>query len=154
MALATIIAVSIAITVVVVRNNEGNDDQTDWETNNMQLHNALPTTTIEPDVISTTRDVCYSPDCVQAASSLLDSIDTKADPCNNFFQFACGRWRKKQVIPEEMSITSVFYHVEDSVNIILKYILEKDIEDGDIVAVKKAKKTIQVVFKLRCHRKR
>lgn len=55
-----------------------------------------------------------------SASSLLDSIDTKADPCNNFFQFACGRWRKKQVIPEEMSITSVFYHVEDSVNIILK----------------------------------
>lgn len=55
LALATIIAVSIAITVVVVRDNEGNDDKTDWETNNMQLHNALPTTTIEPDVISTTR---------------------------------------------------------------------------------------------------
>nr|XP_034338189.1 neprilysin-1-like isoform X1 [Crassostrea gigas] len=131
LALASIIAVSIAITVVVVRNNEGNDDKTDWETNNVQLHNALP---------ATTRDVCNSPDCVEAASGLLDSIDPKADPCNNFFQFACGMWRKKQVIPEEMSITSVFYHVEDSVNVILKYILEKEIEDGDIEAVKKAKK--------------
>lgn len=55
LALATIIAVSIAITVVVVRDNEGNDDKTDWETNNMQLHNALPATTTDPDVISTTR---------------------------------------------------------------------------------------------------
>lgn len=55
LALATIIAVSIALTIVVVRNNEDNDDKTDLETKNMQLHNALPATTTEPDVISTTR---------------------------------------------------------------------------------------------------
>lgn len=54
------------------------------------------------------------------ASSLLNAIDPKADPCDNFFQFACGMWRKKQVIPEDKSITGVFYQVDDSVDIILK----------------------------------
>lgn len=54
------------------------------------------------------------------ASSLLNSIDPTADPCNNFFQFACGMWRKRQVIPEDKSITGVFYQVDDSVDIILK----------------------------------
>jgi hypothetical protein len=33
------------------------------------------------------------------AASLLAAMDHTADPCQDFFQFACGTWNKKHVIP-------------------------------------------------------
>lgn len=142
LALAAIIAVSVALAVVVIRNEENDNDSSQKAEAgaNMQTPHALPSTTTDPNIITSTREVCNSPECVRAASSLLNSIDPKADPCNNFFQFACGMWRKRQVIPEDKSITGVFYQVDDSVDIILKYLLEKEIEDADIEAVRKAKR--------------
>ncbi|XP_022344014.2 neprilysin-1-like [Crassostrea virginica] len=157
LALAAIIAVSVALAVVVIRMNDDDDDasakssgseanvQTTTSKATVQTTTrALPSTsTSDPSIITKTREVCNSPECVRAASSLLNSIDPTADPCNNFFQFACGMWRKRQVIPEDKSITGVFYQVDDSVDIILKYLLEKEIVDSDIEAVRKAKRLYQ-----------
>lgn len=35
-------------------------------------------------------------------------MDRTADPCTNFFQYACGTWNKKHVIPEDRSSISTF----------------------------------------------
>jgi membrane metallo-endopeptidase-like protein 1 len=35
-------------------------------------------------------------------------MDSSADPCHDFFQFACGTWNKKHVIPEDRSSISTF----------------------------------------------
>lgn len=143
LALAAIIAVSVALAVVVIRNEENDDESSKNPEAGANMRTPMPSTTTDSNIITTTREVCNSPECVRAASSLLNSIDPKADPCNDFFQFACGMWRKKQVIPEDKSITGVFYQVDDSVDIILKYLLEKEIEDTDIEAVRKAKRLYQ-----------
>ncbi len=34
------------------------------------------------------------------ANSLLESIDETVDPCENFFEFACGKWIKNTRIPD------------------------------------------------------
>ncbi|CAF4931275.1 unnamed protein product [Rotaria sp. Silwood1] len=44
---------------------------------------------------------CDTPYCIKAANYLLESIDKSADPCDNFFQFACGTWLKKNRIPDD-----------------------------------------------------
>ena len=59
-------------------------------------------------------------DCIQAASELLDRMDTRADPCNDFYQFACGGYLEKTVIPEDRSRTSMFSEVGDKLNQQLK----------------------------------
>lgn len=55
-----------------------------------------------------------------SASNLINSIDPKADPCKVIFQFACGKWREKQVIPEYASITGVTHKLNDEFDIIVK----------------------------------
>nr|XP_034338182.1 neprilysin-1-like [Crassostrea gigas] len=132
LALVAIIAVSVALAVVVIRNKENDDDSV-----------ILPSTTADPNLISSKREVCISQECILAASNLINSIDPKADPCNDFYQFACGKWRKKQVIPEYDSITGVTHKLNDELDIILKHLLERNIEDSDIEAVRNAKRYYQ-----------
>lgn len=43
-----------------------------------------------------------------SASSLLSGMDATKDPCEDFFQYACGTWNKKHVIPEDRSSISTF----------------------------------------------
>ncbi|OXA38981.1 endothelin-converting enzyme homolog [Folsomia candida] len=35
---------------------------------------------------------CYSPNCLHTGISLLESMNFKIDPCQNFYDFACGSW--------------------------------------------------------------
>ncbi|CAF1446150.1 unnamed protein product, partial [Adineta steineri] len=53
-----------------------------------------------------TNDVCLSPYCIKAANYLLESIDETIDPCEDFYQFACGTWLKNTRIPPEIKDTN------------------------------------------------
>lgn len=51
-----------------------------------------------PQIVPVTK-YCKSSSCVQAAGSLVSSIDRSVDPCENFYQFACGNWLRTHPIP-------------------------------------------------------
>lgn len=84
-------------------------------------------------------NVCLTEECVRTASSLLAAMDTSADPCINFFQYACGTWNKKHVIPEDRSSISTFEVLADQLQLILKSLLEEPIHATDNQATIKAK---------------
>ncbi|XP_025093742.1 endothelin-converting enzyme 1-like isoform X3 [Pomacea canaliculata] len=45
-------------------------------------------------------DYCRSPQCVQAASSIMEAMNPSMDPCEDFFEYACGGWVRNNPIPK------------------------------------------------------
>ncbi|TWW61956.1 Membrane metallo-endopeptidase-like 1 [Takifugu flavidus] len=87
---------------------------------------------------SSLNPVCTTADCVTAAARLLQNMDTSVKPCDNFYQYACGGWLERHVIPETSSRHSVFDILRDKLEIVLKGVLETESEQ-DRDAIRKAK---------------
>uniref|UniRef100_A0A663DNE4 Neprilysin n=1 Tax=Aquila chrysaetos chrysaetos TaxID=223781 RepID=A0A663DNE4_AQUCH len=73
-----------------------------------------------------------------AAARILENMDTTAEPCNDFYQYACGGWLKRNVIPETSSRYSNFDILRDELEVVLKDVLDTP-SSNDITAVQKAK---------------
>lgn len=54
------------------------------------------------------------------ASRLIENMDINVDPCENFYQYACGGWLKKNIIPETSSRYSTFDILRDELEVVLK----------------------------------
>ena len=59
------------------------------------------------------------------AARVQSRIDLSVNPCDDFFNFACGSWIQENVIPEDKSLLNTMDEVSDSVSVKLKgeYIL-------------------------------
>ena len=44
--------------------------------------------------------VCNSMPCLKAVSAITSAMDPSGDPCDDFYQFACGRWSQTNPIPD------------------------------------------------------
>ncbi|XP_026143562.1 neprilysin isoform X1 [Carassius auratus] len=82
--------------------------------------------------------VCITADCTQSASRLIENMDPTVDPCDNFYQYACGGWLKKNIIPETSSRYSTFDILRDELEVVLKGVLERE-ESGSSSSLTKAK---------------
>ncbi|XP_030879641.1 neprilysin [Leptonychotes weddellii] len=82
--------------------------------------------------------ICKSSDCIKSAARLIQNMDATAEPCTDFFKYACGGWLKRNVIPETSSRYSNFDILRDELEVILKDVLQEP-KTEDIVAVQKAK---------------
>ncbi|KAM9378482.1 neprilysin isoform 1-T1 [Phaethornis superciliosus] len=82
--------------------------------------------------------VCKTSDCIKSAARILENMDRSAEPCSDFYQYACGGWLKKNVIPETSSRYSNFDILRDELEVVLKDVLDTP-SNNDIAAVQKAK---------------
>ncbi|NXI62819.1 NEP protein, partial [Anseranas semipalmata] len=82
--------------------------------------------------------VCKTSDCIKSAARIIENMDTTAEPCNDFYQYACGGWLKRNVIPETSSRYSNFDILRDELEVVLKDVLDTP-SSNDITAVQKAK---------------
>ncbi|XP_012943220.1 neprilysin [Aplysia californica] len=84
-------------------------------------------------------EVCLTTECVSAAARIHSYIDWTVQPCDDLYQFACGRWMREKVIPEDKSSLSTFGILRDEVEIVLKNLLEEEHKPTDLECTKKAK---------------
>ncbi|GFZ45763.1 hypothetical protein JCM24511_03493 [Saitozyma sp. JCM 24511] len=67
--------------------------------------------------------ICLSANCIRVAADILDSLNTTADPCHDFYEFAVGGWVDSNEIPADRGIYSSFNVVADrNKKILLKVI--------------------------------
>lgn len=69
--------------------------------------------------------VCVTPACVTVAASIYNAMDVTADPCEDFYQYACGGWVDKHPLPSGHSRWGTFNVLWQENQIILKKVIGK-----------------------------
>nr|CAD7408507.1 unnamed protein product [Timema poppensis] len=82
---------------------------------------------------------CISKDCVQSASRIFESVNKEVNPCEDFYEFACGGWIKSHPVPETQSSWDQFWSLREALLLDLRELLEEPGSEDEINPVKQAR---------------
>lgn len=85
-------------------------------------------------------EVCLTPGCVHAASKMLEQIDDSVEPCDDFYNFACGNFVENTIIPDDKVSVNTFSVISDKLQEQLRTIVTAPIEENEIEPFKNVKK--------------
>ncbi|KAF2903630.1 hypothetical protein ILUMI_02562 [Ignelater luminosus] len=71
------------------------------------------------------QEICTTPGCIYAASTVLKYMDESVDPCDNFYRFACGKYIKNTNIPEDETSIAPTISIDNTIEKQLKMIIEE-----------------------------
>lgn len=82
-------------------------------------------TTEKPEIVGKPLTKCVSRGCVAAASKIIEYIDERIDPCDDFYGFACGNFLKNTKIAEDKVSVDLSSMVDDLVREQLRTIINE-----------------------------
>jgi membrane metallo-endopeptidase-like protein 1 len=92
------------------------------------------------DKVLMTKDICLTRQCIEASNRLFQNMREDADPCEDFNEFACGRFETETIIPDDAGKYTSLSLIQDIVLERLRQLLEAEIDEKtDFEGHKKAK---------------
>lgn len=73
------------------------------------------------------------------ASKALDQMDSSVEPCDDFYNYACGRFLKETNIPDEKVSVNTFSVIGDRLQEQLRSLVSEDIHEDEATPFKLAK---------------
>ncbi|XP_043685950.1 endothelin-converting enzyme 1-like isoform X2 [Vespula pensylvanica] len=86
------------------------------------------------------KTVCQSEECKLIARIIKDNINKSVDPCEDFYQYACGKFGENNPIPPGENSWSFIQVVTNNLKRQVEEILESDSTTEDLLTVKLGKK--------------
>ncbi|XP_018365608.1 PREDICTED: neprilysin-1-like [Trachymyrmex cornetzi] len=84
--------------------------------------------------------VCESEECKKMADFILGGMNRSVNPCDDFYEYACGKWSEKNAIPEGLRQWDTWTKLQFKTNQQVQEIVQSKITENDLPAVKLAKK--------------
>ena len=76
-------------------------------------------------------DYCFTPGCIKAAATYLEMMNQNEDPCEDFYEFACGNFLEETMIPDHKVMIGSHISLDDKLNERLRKIFEEDSKDNE-----------------------
>ncbi|XP_035210505.1 neprilysin-2-like, partial [Stegodyphus dumicola] len=74
--------------------------------------------------ISSEYDFCLTPGCAKAAVEILSNLNQSVEPCEDFYQFACGGWLNRHEVSDIKHYISTAKEIENDIHLKLRDLLE------------------------------
>lgn len=84
-------------------------------------------------------NICTKEICAIESARMLNALDNSIDPCDDFYEFACGKLIRNTRLPEMKDSQTVFSEVQEIVDAQIKAILIAEPEANEPNSMKLAK---------------
>ena len=68
-------------------------------------------------------EICQTVQCVETSYKILSGMNQSADPCEDFYNYACGGWIEKHHIPPGTNSWTVFSELAQTAEYFAKELL-------------------------------
>ncbi|XP_050422697.1 neprilysin-11-like isoform X2 [Adelges cooleyi] len=81
---------------------------------------------------------CQSDECLISATTIMQSMNAAVDPCDDFYEFACGNWQDRY-LPGSGQVNSWFIERTRYISMVITRILEEWDHKNDLRSLKQAR---------------
>ena len=86
--------------------------------------------------------LCLSRACLARAAYMLDTMDARADPCTDFWQYSCGGWLSRAIIPPFNKAWSVDHEIDVRIKVDIRRKVDGPITKDTTQSVDRKVKTL------------
>lgn len=83
---------------------------------------------------------CSTIPCVLSAAAIIEKLNSEVNPCENFYDFACGQFGEEVSTPDEKSTVNTLSLMEDNLNELLLTVLSSESSKNDDIEIHKIAK--------------